>query len=85
MSDKGRNRATQLVVAEVSVDFTKHTPLLANNTNRETAQTRLGIVTDKYWSAVNCPIKVENAPLSWWSPRPLSIFTKHTLLSSAHE
>ena len=35
------------------------------NTNRETAQTRELIVTDKLVSAVNCPIKVAIVPYSW--------------------
>ena len=66
MSDRGRDRANQLVVVESSVDFTKHTPLLlAHEYNqRDSAKERIAIVTDKYWSAVNSPIKVEIVPIS---------------------
>ena len=39
MSDQGRDRATQLVVEEVSVDFTKHTVLSSAHEHR-TAQKR---------------------------------------------
>ena len=67
LSDKGRDRASQLVVGEISVDFTKHT-LLSSAPNE-----RIVIVTDKYCSAVNRPIKVGIVPLSWLSLRYLSI------------
>ena len=69
MSDKGRDRATQLVAVEVSVDFTKH-PLLSSADEHkqiDSANERIVIVTDKYWSAVNCPIKVEIVPFNWLS------------------
>ena len=35
LSDKGRNRATQLVAEEVSVDFTKHTAVIITRTRTE--------------------------------------------------
>ena len=75
MSDKGRDRATQLVEAEVSVDFTKHTLLLSahEQATKGTAQMSIVIVTDNSLSAVNCPIKVEIVPFSWYSLRPLLI------------
>ena len=41
MSDRGRDRAIQLVVVEESVDFTKHTLLSSvHEHERETAQTK---------------------------------------------
>ena len=65
MSDKSRDRATQLVEAEVSVDFTKHTLLLSHeHEQRDSANETIVIVTDKYWSAVNCPIKDDIVPIS---------------------
>ena len=71
MADKRRDRAIQLVVKEVSVDFTKHTLLSSahEHEQRDSANERIAIVTDKIWSAVNCPIKVEIVPISWllWS------------------
>ena len=68
MSDKSWDRAILLVCAEVSVDFTKHTILLLSAheyEQRGSANEIIVIITDKYWSAVNCPIKVEIVPLSW--------------------
>ena len=67
MSDKGRNRAVQLVAVEVSVDFTKHTMLLSayEHEQIDSANETIVIVTDNCWSAVNCPIKVEIVPISW--------------------
>ena len=67
MSDKGRDRATQLVVVEVSVDFTTHTLLLLahEHEQRDRANEKIAIVTDKYWSLVNCPIKFEIVPFNW--------------------
>ena len=66
MSDKGRDRATQLVVEEVSVDFTKHTMLLSahEHEQRDNANETIVIVTDNCVSAVNCPINVEIVPVS---------------------
>ena len=54
--------------------FTKHTLLLSShtNTNKERNET-IVIVTDKIWSAVNCPIKVEIVPFSWLPLRVLLI------------
>ena len=75
MSDKGRERATQLVAAEVSVDVTKQTLLLSahEHKQRDSANKTIEIVTDKYCSAVNCPIKDVIAPFSWLLLRYLSI------------
>ena len=55
MSDKGRDRANQLVVAKAPVDFTKHAQLLSahEHEQRDCASEIIVIVTDKYWSAVN--------------------------------
>ena len=67
MSDNGRDRASQLVVAEGSVDFTKHTLLSSahKHEQRDSANDRIVIVTDNPMSAVNRPIKVGIVPLSW--------------------
>ena len=67
MSNRGRDRATQLVVVEPSVDFTKNTLLLLalEYEQRDSANKTIVIVTDKYCSAVNCPINVVIVPLSW--------------------
>ena len=66
MSYRGRNRANQLVEAELSVDFTKHTLLSSahKHKQRDSANERIVIVTDNNWSAVNCPINVEIVPFS---------------------
>ena len=66
MSDKSRDRASQLVDVEVSVDFTKHTLLSSAHKceHRDCANERIVIVTDKLLSAVDCPIKVGITPLS---------------------
>ena len=79
MSDKSWDRAIKLVEAEVSVDFTKHTLLSSahEHEQRDSAKERIAIVTDKYWSAVNCPIKVVIVPLSW-------LLKSHLLISQAH-
>ena len=49
MSDKGRDRAIQLVVAEVSVDFTKHILMLLahEHKQRDSTNETIVIVTDK--------------------------------------
>ena len=48
-----------------SVDFTKHTLLLSHeHEQRDSANETIVIVTDKYWSAVNCPIKDDIVPIS---------------------
>ena len=67
LSYRGRNRANQLVAAETSVEFTKHTMLLLAYKHEQERQRkeRIVIVTDKLVSAVNCPIKVVIVPLSW--------------------
>ena len=72
---RGRDRATQLVVGEVSVDFTKHTMLASahKHEQRDSANDRIVIVTYKPESAVNCPIKVAIVPFSWLLLRFLSI------------
>ena len=66
MSYRGRDRGIQLVGAEVSVDFTKHTLLSSAQEyeQRDSTNETIVIVTDKYWSAVNCPIKVDIVPFS---------------------
>ena len=75
MSDKGRNRATQLVAVEASVDFTKHKMLLSahKHEQRDSANKTIVIVTDKYVSADNCPIKVGIVPINWLPKRYLLI------------
>ena len=75
MSDKGRDRAIQLVVLEVSDDFTKHTLLSSTHEHEQkdsSNETRV-IVTHNSLSAVNCPIIVEIVPFSCLSLRFLSI------------
>ena len=66
MSDKGRDRATQLVVVKASVEFTKHTLLSSAHEHEQTdsANEKKKIVADKYCSAVSCPIKVVIVPRS---------------------
>ena len=64
MSKRGRDRATQLVVVEAPVDFTKHTLLLSAHEQIDSKQERIVFFTDKYTSAVNCPKEIEIVPLS---------------------
>ena len=68
MSNKGWDRASQLVVVEVSDDFTKHTLLSSAHKHeqkkKDNANERIVIVTDNCVSAVNCPIEVGIVPLS---------------------
>ena len=64
MTDKGRDRANQLVAVEVSVDFIKHTLMSSAHEQKDGANDRIVIVTDKLASAVNCPIKVVIVPFS---------------------
>ena len=81
MSNRGRDRANQLVEVEVSIDFTKHTLLLSTHEHEQkgSANKTIVIVTDKSRSAVNCPINVEIVPLSWLQLRALLISKKtHT-------
>ena len=74
MSDKRRDRAIQLVVVEVSVEFTKHTLLSAHkHEQRDSANETIVIVTDNSLSAVNCPTVVGIVPISWLLLRYLSI------------
>ena len=73
MTNRGRDRATQLVGDEVSVDFTKQSLLFSAHEHEESANERIIIVTDNSVSAVNCPIKVEIVPVSWLEPRFLLI------------
>ena len=82
MSDKGRDRATQLVDVEITVDFIQHTLSAHEHGQRDSAHETIVIVTDKYWSAVNCPIKVEIVPFSWLSARFLLIHKAHTAVIS---
>ena len=58
-----------------SFDVTKHILLLSahKNEQRDSANETIVIVTDKYWSAVNCPIEVGIVPVSWLLKRFLSI------------
>ena len=67
MSDRGRDRANQLVALEQSVYFTKHTLLLSahEHEQRDSANETIVIVTDKLVSAVNCPIEDGIVPISW--------------------
>ena len=85
MSNRGRDRATQLVVAEVSVDFIKHTLLSsareyeqrdrANNCNRHSQGLQRSQLSDKGRDRARQLVGVK-----------ISVdFTKHTLLSSAKE
>ena len=75
MSDKRWDRSNQLVAEEVSVDFTTHTLLTSahKHEQRDSANETIVIVTHKYWSAVNCPIKVEIVPISLLAARFLLI------------
>ena len=67
MSDKGRDRANQLVAVEVSVDYTEQTMLSSahEQEQRDSANEIIVIVTDKVVSAVNCPIEFGIVPISW--------------------
>ena len=67
MSNRSRDYATQLVVVELPVDFTKHTLLSSTHERkqRDSANKTIVIVTDKFVSAVNCPTKVGIVPFSW--------------------
>ena len=58
LSDRGRDRATQLVELEASVHYTKHTLLSSaqEHEQKDSANETIVIVTDKLVSAVNCPI-----------------------------
>ena len=75
MPDKGRDRAFQLDILEVSNDFTKHTLLLLahKHEHRDSANETIVIVTDKLDSDVNCPIEDGIVPFSWLLLRYLSI------------
>ena len=66
MSNRGRDRAIQLVDGELSVDFTKHTSVFSaqEHEQKDSAKERIVIVTDKLVSAVNCPIEVGIVPIS---------------------
>ena len=59
-----RHIATQLVVVETPVDFAQYTLLSSahEHEQRHSAKETIVIVTDKYWSAVNCPINVGIVP-----------------------
>ena len=63
-----RHIANQLVVVEISVDFTKHALLLSSHEHEQRDKTNeiIVIVTDKAVSAVNCPIKDGIVPFSWF-------------------
>ena len=65
MSDRGRDRATQRVVEEASVDFTKHTLLSSAHEHKQRDRANeTALITDKLVSAVNCPIEVVIVPFS---------------------
>ena len=64
MSDKGWDRANQLVAVELSVDFTKLSSEHEHE-QRDSANERIVIVTDNCRSAVNSPINVGIVPFSW--------------------
>ena len=88
LSNKGRDRAIQLVDAEVSVHFTKRTLQLSANEHeqRDGANETIVIVTHKYWSAVNCPIKDEIVPLSMLTKRfLLNLQSAHCCHQAGHE
>ena len=83
MSNRGRDYAIQLVGIEESIDFTKHAlPSSAHeHEQKDSANERIVIVTDNSLSAVNCPIKVEIVPLSWFPLRALLIYNAYTAVS----
>ena len=70
-----RHIATQQVKAEVSIDFKQHTLLSSahKHEQRDSANKTIVIVTDKYVSADNCPIKVGIVPINWLPKRYLLI------------
>ena len=83
MSYRGRNRAIQLVVAEVSVDLqSTHYCYQHEQEQRHSANETIVIDTDKLASAVNCPIKVVIVPLNWLLSRRLMIHKAHTAVIS---
>ena len=82
MSDERRDRATQLVDVKVSVDFIQHTLSAYEHGQRDCANDRIVIVTNKVWSAVNCPIEVGIVPISWLLYRYLLISQAHTAVVS---
>ena len=67
MSDRGGDRANQLVGAESSVDFIKHTLLSSAHEHEQidSANETIEIVTDNCMSEVNCPIEDGIVPISW--------------------
>ena len=75
MSDRGRDRATQLIGADVSGDVTKQIllPSAHKHEQRDSANEKFVIVTDNCVSAVNCPIKFGIVPFSWLLERNLLI------------
>ena len=86
MSNKGRDRATQLVAVEVSVDHRTHTAVISTrprterqhkraNCNRHSQELERSQLSDKSRDRATQLVVVEASV----------DFTKHTLLSSAHE
>ena len=75
MSNRGRDRASQPVVTEVSVEFTKHILLSSahEHEQRDSANETTVIVTDNSMSAVNCAIEVVIVPISLLAARFLLI------------
>ena len=68
----------------LSISQSTHCCHQHTNTNRDNANETIVIVTDKIWSAVNCPIKVGIVPISWLLKSCLSI-SQSTMLSHKHE
>ena len=87
MSDEGRDRAIQLVGAEISVDFTKHILLFSvhkheqkdsakrQNCNRHSQLLERSQLSDERRDRANQLVVVDGSV----------DFTKHTLLFSVHE
>ena len=67
MSDRGRDRAIQLVAFEASVDFTKRIQLSSADEHEQRDRTNetILIVTHNPMSAVIRPMEVGIVPLSW--------------------
>ena len=67
LSDRGWDRATQLVAVEESVDVTTYKLQSSAHEYEQihSANESIVIVTHKIWSAVNCPIENGIVPFSW--------------------
>ena len=86
MSDKGRDCASELVAVEVSVDFTKNTLLSSahEHEQRHSANETIVIVT-QFLERSQLSDKGRNCAIQLVGVETSVDFTKHTLLSSAHE